>query len=921
MRKIRLFIFTFVFVLCGAVLLSGCDKDDESEIVAVDPTVNVYISNGQIFKTNNRVSDASIQTSYGDTEGTVVWETPDAYIQLGTNDYSWIFTPSDTKRYNTVTGTLKITGEETYELDLAIDSWTYGESPCTPSVIGYEGNSSDLSITYMYYNSENKLMTSSPATFDAGEYTVRAKITILNAFEVEIWKEFEIESLLIDDFELSINNWGYGEYKQIPQVRADLVGYVKFSYSNSENGTYTQTVPEDAGTYYVKAEISGTNNFYGESEPVEFRIEKAYRTGIYILIDSINYGEELVPARLSVENLGNVVFKYTVRGSDDWTSNLPSQAGNYEVKVIIPESNNYKETEFSKEFKISRIDLTEEIEDIEGATYTGSSQVPNFEIDGLSLETDYQVSWKWKNLVSDDSYYIPLNTDANNFVLAGYYKATITGLNYNINQDKIYKIDAAELPGVIGGLEEATYTGTSLRPNAIIKGLVEHVDYNLNYEYKKIGAPDSEYTVLDEATNNFVNAGVYKVTATGMYNYSGSITETYTIVKSSSKTHGDITDVEYSENLTVPSISLESGWVWDTQDENYNVALNVGDNIRVAVFSDDNYYAKVNVKIVVVDSSVISVESLEDFKSAIENNDINTINVDGDITINEDLSIERAITIVVNQDCTLTIDEGTTLTIVDGVVINGNLVKSGTLALVTTNINNISANVDQIVLRDLVEDAEIDLNNNTLNVKLVIEKDGDNTLNLTIKNGTISSSTNGIEINANKNCTITLENLTVSAGDYALYTVTGTSGASISTNGCQFTGTDIGAMLLANYTYSFTYTNFSGVNGMYVNAGEINLIGGIIIGSGELVETPSDDITPTGHALFINSNNSDGSSISMHIEETTFAYENGETVYIKECGVGEGSAAEVSIDIDSTDLTGDNIEKENATVCIDGDEI
>ena len=53
-------------------------------------------------------------------------------------------------------------------------------------------------------------------------------------------------------------------------------GSVTFTYSDSENGTYTDKEPTSAGKYYVKAYVEGTNNYTGlESDAVSFEITAA----------------------------------------------------------------------------------------------------------------------------------------------------------------------------------------------------------------------------------------------------------------------------------------------------------------------------------------------------------------------------------------------------------------------------------------------------------------------------------------------------------------------------------------------------------------------------------------------------------------------------------------------------------------------
>ncbi|WP_305083846.1 leucine-rich repeat domain-containing protein, partial [uncultured Clostridium sp.] len=74
--------------------------------------------------------------------------------------------------------------------------------------------------------------------------------------------------------ELSIEGWTYGEAPKKPTASAQF-GEVKFSYSNKKTRNYTEEVPTEAGTWYVKAEVIGNDNYTGISEIKEFEIKKA----------------------------------------------------------------------------------------------------------------------------------------------------------------------------------------------------------------------------------------------------------------------------------------------------------------------------------------------------------------------------------------------------------------------------------------------------------------------------------------------------------------------------------------------------------------------------------------------------------------------------------------------------------------------
>ena len=75
--------------------------------------------------------------------------------------------------------------------------------------------------------------------------------------------------------ELSIKGWKYNETANVPSSTAKY-GDVVYTYSDSKDGTYTSEVPKNAGTYYVKASVAGTENYTVlESAPVAFEIAKA----------------------------------------------------------------------------------------------------------------------------------------------------------------------------------------------------------------------------------------------------------------------------------------------------------------------------------------------------------------------------------------------------------------------------------------------------------------------------------------------------------------------------------------------------------------------------------------------------------------------------------------------------------------------
>lgn len=102
--------------------------------------------------------------------------------------------------------------------------------------------------------------------------------------------------------------------------------------------------------------------------------------------------------------------------------------------------------------------------------------------------------------------------------------------------------------GSITPIENKIYNGQNQVPNVDISGYTLGVDYTLSWQYKVIGANDSTY--VDISGTEFINAGVYRVTATGIGNYSGEKTATYTIEKAS---HPDVSVSRASFEYLSPS--------------------------------------------------------------------------------------------------------------------------------------------------------------------------------------------------------------------------------------------------------------------------------------------------------------------------------------------------------------------------------
>ena len=141
---------------------------------------------------------------------------------------------------------------------------------------------------------------------------------------------------------LEIVGWTYGDTPNAPTATAKY-GTIKYTYSTAADGEYSEIVPTDAGTYYVKAKVEETDKYTGlESDAVEFVIGKKILTNDNItkIADQKYTGEEIKPV-IEVKDGDKILVldtDYTVA----YEKNINASEG-AKVKVEII-SNNYEGT-------------------------------------------------------------------------------------------------------------------------------------------------------------------------------------------------------------------------------------------------------------------------------------------------------------------------------------------------------------------------------------------------------------------------------------------------------------------------------------------------------------------------------------------------------------------------------------------------
>jgi len=139
------------------------------------------------------------------------------------------------------------------------------EKTVIPSIVNkVSGDEVNLSVSGTTSATEKGNYTATVTSVDNPNYTIEGSENL-----VKIWAISETTNTW--ETELSITGWTYGETPSIPTATSKF-GEVVFTYSDSIDGAYTEAVPANAGTYYVKASVLGTQNYAELVSKKEFTI-------------------------------------------------------------------------------------------------------------------------------------------------------------------------------------------------------------------------------------------------------------------------------------------------------------------------------------------------------------------------------------------------------------------------------------------------------------------------------------------------------------------------------------------------------------------------------------------------------------------------------------------------------------------------
>ena len=519
----------------GSAIFHSCKTTGEATL-QIGGNANINVGNDIYLMSNtsatkyveitSSIKNPLILTVEGESEGRVIADAADGVV-LTYNDMAKIRLSNSSYALKLENNQIKLTqtssGETKFPVYLGYDANNGTNAPNGSSAEIVAGNSATFTIsdsvpTRTGYNflgwATNKDATSA-------EYSSGGSITISsNTTLYAVWKK--ISTFETNEFTqpLAITDWTYGETANTPTATAKY-GTIKYTYSTAADGTYTEEVPTNAGTYYVKATVEETADYSGlESNAVEFTIlPKTINTAITQLTAPVKnevpqtemetdeytatvvwspevtdkFGYDTVyTATITITPKTNYTVKgiaengYTVSGAETVTN----EANSATVTAVYSATGSY-DTVDTNEF-------TKPLE-IVGWTYGDTPNVPTATAKYGTIKYTYSNT-------ADGEYSEIVPTDAGTY----YVKATVE------ETDKYTGLESDAVEFVIGKkiltndnitkIADQTYTGEEIKPVIEVKDgdkiLVLDTDYTVAYE-KNIKASEEAKAKVEMISNNY----------------------------------------------------------------------------------------------------------------------------------------------------------------------------------------------------------------------------------------------------------------------------------------------------------------------------------------------------------------------------------------------------------------------------------
>ena len=397
---------------------------------------------------------------------------------------------------------------------------------------------------------------------DVGEYDVVLKLSDETNYEwvtpdsddaTKVTLKFAITKAPNQITALSLEGWTYGEEPKMPVATA-LFGTPTFAYGATADGTFVETVPTAAGSYFVKANVVATANYDGAEKTAEFKIARAkavLTTKPTAVANLVYTGDSLNLITAGVVDGGTMQYKLGVDGI--WSSEIPTatNAGEYTVyyKVLGDDSHSDLIDDEKQQLTVTIAKADAQVTAPTaktGLTYNGESQTLIVAGSAVGATIEYKLGdGEW-------TINIPAATDAGEYTVI--YRA-VSAANYNVVDTEqqltvtIAKADAqVTAPTAKTGL---TYNGESQALIVAGSAVGATIEYKLG---------DAEWsTDIPTATDAGEYTVIYKIIAAANYNVvDGENKFTITIAKIADSIDFSLDNVTVRCGDSVPELTATS---------------------------------------------------------------------------------------------------------------------------------------------------------------------------------------------------------------------------------------------------------------------------------------------------------------------------------------------------------------------------
>ena len=613
----------------GSAIFHSCKTTGEATL-QIGGNANINVGNDIYLMSNtsatkyveitSSIKNPLILTVEGESEGRVIADAADGVV-LTYNDMAKIRLSNSSYALKLENNQIKLTqtssGETKFPVYLGYDANNGTNAPNGSSAEIVAGNSATFTIsdsvpTRTGYNflgwATNKDATSA-------EYSSGGSITISsNTTLYAVWKK--ISTFETNEFTqpLAITDWTYGETANTPTATAKY-GTIKYTYSTAADGTYTEEVPTNAGTYYVKATVEETADYSGlESNAVEFTIlPKTINTAITQLtapvknevpqteIETDEYTATVVWSPEVTDKFGyNTVYiatititpktNYTVKGiaENGYTvsgaETVTNEADSATVTVVYSATENKNSNEFTQPLAIT------------GWTYGETANAPT------AVAKYGTIKYTYSN-TADGTYTEEVPTNAGTY----YVKATVeetadySGLESNavefIILPKTINTAITQLTAPVKNevpqteMETDEYTATVVWSPEV----TDKFGYDTVYTATITITPKTNYTVKGIAENGYTVSGAETVTneansatVTAVYSATGS----YDTVDTNEFTKPlEIVGWTYGDTPNVPTATAKYGTIKYTYSNTAD-----GEYSEIVPTDAGTYYVKAKVE-------------------------------------------------------------------------------------------------------------------------------------------------------------------------------------------------------------------------------------------------------------------------------------------------------------------------------------